>query len=126
MRAEGYITEAERRAAEAEPLPAAPSLPESIVGPYFCEEIRQYLEKTYGEKDLYRRGPARRVDARPGDAGLVRGGARLGPAPDLRAATDSTGRATCPSEGYRSLEAYVDPSWESAQDRGGRRRCAAS
>ena len=30
--------------------------PESIVGPYFCEEIRQYLEKTYGEKDLYRRG----------------------------------------------------------------------
>ena len=40
----------------AEPLPAAPSLPESIVGPYFCEEIRQYLEKTYGEKDLYRRG----------------------------------------------------------------------
>ena len=56
MRAAGYITEAERRAAEGEPLPAAPSLPESIVAPYFCEEIRQYLEKTYGEKDLYGRG----------------------------------------------------------------------
>ena len=26
------------------------------MGPYFCEEIRQYLERTYGEKDLYRRG----------------------------------------------------------------------
>src|SRR5438105_11496904 len=56
MLAEGYITEAQRRAADAEPLPASPSLPESIVGPYFCEEIRQYLEKSYGEKDLYRRG----------------------------------------------------------------------
>ena len=38
------------------PCRRRPSLAESIVGPYFCEEIRQYLEKTYGEKDLYRRG----------------------------------------------------------------------
>ena len=56
MEAAGFITEAQRRAADAEPLPTAPSLAESIVGPYFCEEIRQYLERTYGEKDLYGRG----------------------------------------------------------------------
>ncbi len=29
---------------------------ESTVGPYFCEEVRQYLEKQYGETELYREG----------------------------------------------------------------------
>src|SRR5262249_53382067 len=52
----GYITDAERVAAEAEPLPTQPALKETNSAPFFCEEIRQYLEKTYGEKDLYRRG----------------------------------------------------------------------
>ena len=56
MEAAGMITAGQRRLAEAEPLPTAPALKETIVGPYFCEEIRQYLERTYGEKDLYRRG----------------------------------------------------------------------
>ena len=92
----GYITEAERRAAEAEPLPAAPSLPESIVGPYFCEEIRQYLEKTYGEKDLYRRGL--RVESTL-DPEIQPGPRRrsAGACARSRAATASTGRATCSS-----------------------------
>src|SRR6202162_3614071 len=45
MRSEGYITEAQRAAAEAEPKPSTPSLKETVVAPYFCEEIRQYLEK---------------------------------------------------------------------------------
>jgi penicillin-binding protein 1A len=50
------VTPKQLDAADAEPLPEAPSQPESVVAPYFCEDIRQYLEKTYGEKDLYRRG----------------------------------------------------------------------
>ena len=42
--------------ASLEPLPKSPAQAESVVAPYFCEDIRQYLEKNYGEKDLYRRG----------------------------------------------------------------------
>jgi penicillin-binding protein 1A len=56
MREERFITASEMAAADAEPLPRSPSQPESTVAPYFCEEIRQYLEKTYGEKGLYRHG----------------------------------------------------------------------
>jgi penicillin-binding protein 1A len=29
---------------------------EATIGPYFCEEVRQYLEKTYGDRGLYRQG----------------------------------------------------------------------
>ncbi|HEY3202670.1 MAG TPA: PBP1A family penicillin-binding protein [Thermoanaerobaculia bacterium] len=111
MRTEGYITEGEQRAADAEPLPASPSLPESIVGPYFCEDIRQYLEKAYGEKDLYRRGlrvestldPELQIWSEEALGwGLRQIGRRHGfqkPRNLLR-------------EGYRSLDSYVDPSWE--------------
>ena len=111
MRAAGHITEAERRAAEGEPLPAAPSLPESIVAPYFCEEIRQYLEKTYGEKDLYGRGLRvestldPELQAWSEEAlgwGLRRLSRRHGFQPPRNLLT----------EGYRSLDTYIDPSWE--------------
>ncbi len=114
MRAAGYITEAERRAAEAEPLPAAPSLPESIVAPYFCEEIRQYLERTYGEKDLYARGLRVESTLDPElqawseealDWGLRKVSRRHGLQPLRNLA----------AEGRRSLETYVDPSWEGAR-----------
>src|SRR6266571_173782 len=114
MRAEGYITEEERRDAESEPLPSAPSLKETVVAPYFCEEIRQYLERTYGEKDLYRRGL--RVDSTLDPElqafseealgwGLRRLARRHGfhPPRNLRA------------EGYSDLTAYVDPAWENAR-----------
>ena len=87
--------DAQREAAEAEPLPSAPSLEETVVGPYFCEEIRQYLEKTYGEKDLYRRGLRVESTLDPRAAGLVRGGARLGAAAASRGVTASIARATC-------------------------------
>jgi penicillin-binding protein 1A len=114
MRAEGYITEKEASEAEAEPLPSAPALKETVVAPYFCEEIRQYLERTYGEKDLYRRGL--RVDstldpdlqAYSEEAlgwGLRRLARRHGfhPPRNLRA------------EGYSNLAGYVDPSWRNAR-----------
>ena len=56
MREEGSITEAQRAAAAATPIAVSKGTRESTVGPYFCEEVRQYLEKQYGETELYREG----------------------------------------------------------------------
>ncbi len=114
MRAENYITEAERIAAEAEPLPAAPSLPESIVGPYFSEEIRQYLEKTYGEKDLYRRGLRVESTLDPelqdwSEEALGWGLRQLSRRHGFHKPRNLS------ESGYRSLDSYVDPSWEGAK-----------
>jgi penicillin-binding protein 1A len=114
MRAENYITEAERQAAEAEPLPAAPSLPESIVGPYFSEEIRQYLEKTYGEKDLYRRGLRVESTLDPelqdwSEEALGWGLRQLSRRHGFHKPRNLT------ESGYHSLDSYVDPSWDGAK-----------
>ncbi|MEP6995306.1 MAG: PBP1A family penicillin-binding protein [Acidobacteriota bacterium] len=111
MRAAGYITEAERVAADAEPLPTAPFLPESIIGPYFCEEVRQYLEKTYGEKDLYRRGLRVESTLDPelqswSEEALGWGLRQISRRHGFHKPRNLT------AEGYRSLESYVDPSWE--------------
>ena len=113
MQAAGYITEAERKAADGEPLPASPSLPESIVGPYFCEEVRQYLEKTYGEKDLYRRGLRVESTLDPelqawSEEALGWGLRQISRRHGFHKPRNLT------EEGYRSLEAYVDPSWRGA------------
>ncbi|HXM75521.1 MAG TPA: PBP1A family penicillin-binding protein, partial [Thermoanaerobaculia bacterium] len=114
MQAERYITEKERRAAEAEPLPSSPSLKETVVAPYFCEEIRQYLERTYGEKDLYRRGL--RVDSTLdpelqawSDEAIGWGLRRLARRHGFRKPRNLA------AEGYSNLSAYVDPSWENAK-----------
>ncbi len=53
---ERYIEPVERAAAVATPIALARATHESVVGPYFCEEVRQYLEKKYGNRGLYRRG----------------------------------------------------------------------
>ncbi len=53
---EKYITQVERAAAASAPVVLNRGFKESAAGPYFCEEIRQYLEKTYGDKGLYRQG----------------------------------------------------------------------
>jgi penicillin-binding protein 1A len=114
MRAENYITEAERVAAEAEPLPSAPSLKETVVAPYFCEEIRQYLEKTYGEKDLYRRGM--RVDSTL-DRGLqATSEEALGWGLRRLARRHGFHRPrNLVAEGYTDPDSYVDPSWENSR-----------
>lgn len=114
MFAEGYITEAERRAAEAEPLPASPALKETVVAPYFCEEIRQYLERTYGEKDLYRRGLQVDSTLDPelqsiSDEALGWGLRRLARRHGFHRTRNLL------DEGYRDLASYVDPSWENAR-----------
>ncbi|HEY2797716.1 MAG TPA: PBP1A family penicillin-binding protein [Thermoanaerobaculia bacterium] len=111
MRAAGFISEAERLAADAEPLPKSPFLPESIIGPYYCEEIRQYLERTYGEKDLYRRGL--RVESTLDPEMQAWSEEALGWG--LRAISRKHGfhkPRNLTAEGYRSLDTYVDPSWE--------------
>jgi penicillin-binding protein 1A len=114
MRAEEYITEEQRRAADAEPLPAAPSLKETVVAPYFCEEIRQYLERTYGERDLYRRGL--RVDSTLdpelqsiSEHALGWGLRRLSRRHGFKKPRNLF------DEGYKNPETYIDPSWESAR-----------
>ncbi len=114
MLAEGYITEAERRAAEAEPLPASPALKETVVAPYFCEEIRQYLERTYGEKDLYRRGLQVDSTLDPelqsiSEEALGWGLRRLARRHGFHRTRNLL------DEGYRDLASYVDPSWENAR-----------
>ncbi len=114
MQAERYVTDAQRQAAEAEPLPTSPSLKETVVAPYFCEEIRQYLERTYGEKDLYRRGL--RVDSTLdpqlqswSEEAVGWGLRRISRRHGFRKARNLS------AEGYADLAAYVDPSWENAK-----------
>jgi penicillin-binding protein 1A len=114
MRAEGYITEKEARAAEEEPLPLVPALKETVVAPYFCEEIRQYLERTYGEKDLYRRGL--RVDSTldPDLQGISEEALGWG----LRRLARRHGfhpPRNLLAEGYSDLGTFVDPSWQNAR-----------
>jgi penicillin-binding protein 1A len=111
MRAEGYITEAERAAADGEPLPSSPSLEETIVAPYFCEEIRQYLERTYGEQELYRRGLKIESTLDPrlqtwSEEALGWGLRRLARRHGFRRPRNLL------AEGYRDLDTFVDPSWE--------------
>ena len=59
MAEEGYITEAVAAAAAEKPieLHGQPTQEESIA-PYFVEEVRKYLERKYGAKQLYENGLA--------------------------------------------------------------------
>ena len=107
---ERAITAAQATAAAAEPLPKTPAQAESVVAPYFCEDIRQYLEKTYGEKDLYRRGL--RVDSTLdpklqafSEEALRWGLRRIERAHGWRKARNVV------AEGFADPERYEDPSW---------------
>ena len=53
---EGYVDAATAAAAREAPIGLSRSAREATIGPYFCEEVRQYLEKTYGDRGLYRQG----------------------------------------------------------------------
>jgi penicillin-binding protein 1A len=114
MRSAGFITEEQRRIAEEEPLPASPSLRETVVAPYFCEEIRQYLEHTYGEKDLYRRGLHVDSTLDPqlqgfSEEALGWGLRRLARRHGFRKPRNLM------EEGYKNPATYVDPAWENAR-----------
>ncbi len=57
MADEGYITQAQADAAKATRIAvAAPPGPASGIAPYFVEEVRKYLEKEYGARQLYESG----------------------------------------------------------------------
>ncbi len=56
MLEERYIDGPRAAAAREAPLTLSRSAREATIGPYFCEEVRQYLEKTYGDRGLYRQG----------------------------------------------------------------------
>lgn len=56
MLEEKYVDDRSAAAARETPLGLSRSAHEATIGPYFCEEVRQYLEKTYGDRGLYRQG----------------------------------------------------------------------
>jgi len=56
MREEGKITAAEEEAARKTPLGLHLQYPRNDLAPYFFEEIRKYLESTYGTEAVHERG----------------------------------------------------------------------
>ena len=56
MLAVGFIDQETHDQAVAEPLVIVEPIKEKNLGPYFSEEVRRYLIKTYGETELYDRG----------------------------------------------------------------------
>ncbi len=56
MLEEKYIDVPTGASAREAPLALSRSAREATIGPYFCEEVRQYLERTYGDRGLYRQG----------------------------------------------------------------------
>ncbi|MCI0658599.1 MAG: transglycosylase domain-containing protein, partial [Acidobacteria bacterium] len=56
MRNEGYINPEQARLAQAEPFQRIQPREESELAPYFVEEVRRYLDRTYGEVALYQEG----------------------------------------------------------------------
>jgi penicillin-binding protein 1A len=53
---EGFVSEAEYRAATTLPLQVTPRQPKDLLAPYFSEEVRRYLEAQYGAEGLLQRG----------------------------------------------------------------------
>ena len=107
---ERWITKLQADVAGSEALPKAPSQPESVVAPYLCEDIRQYLEKTYGEQDLYRRGLRVESTLDPKLQAFAEEAIRWG----LRHIERSHGFRKARNvidEGADDPETYVDPSW---------------
>ena len=56
MAGEGKITPAEAEAAQKTPLGLHLQLPRNDLAPYFFEEVRKYLEATYGTEAVHERG----------------------------------------------------------------------
>ena len=56
MQEEGFITQEEYQIATDEPLLVVPQRQEDLLAPYFAEEVRRYLETTYGSQGLLERG----------------------------------------------------------------------
>jgi len=56
MRDEGYLTAEQARQARAETFHRIQPREESELAPYFVEEVRRYLDRTYGEVALYQEG----------------------------------------------------------------------
>jgi penicillin-binding protein 1A len=56
MAHDGKITEAQRRQAAALPIGLHIEAPRNTLAPYFVEEIRKYLETTYGTETVHQRG----------------------------------------------------------------------
>jgi penicillin-binding protein 1A len=112
MSAEGFITDAQARAAAERPLVLkGQSTPARSIAPYFVEDIRKHLENTYGADALYQGGFTVQTTL---DAGLQEA---------ANAAVDSGLRAIDKRRGYRTparnvvkdgqeLAAFASPRWK--------------
>jgi penicillin-binding protein 1A len=118
MATEGYISEAEAEAARKSPivtvgLPTAPA----SVAPYFVEEVRKYLEATYGAQQLYENGLGVRTGL---DIALQRVATRV-LADGLRRVDKRRGwrapRRNVLTE-QQSLDAFAHPRWGRAPEDG--------
>jgi penicillin-binding protein 1A len=56
MARDGKVTEIQRRQAVAQPMGLHIEAPRNTLAPYFVEEIRKYLESTYGTETVHQRG----------------------------------------------------------------------
>ncbi len=57
MADEGYLTQAAADAATKKPVEVrGQAVPDESIAPFFVEEVRKYLERTYGAKQLYENG----------------------------------------------------------------------
>ncbi len=56
MRVEGFLTKAEAQETKQAPLGLHVQYPQNDLAPYFVEEIRRYLERTYGTEAVHEKG----------------------------------------------------------------------
>ncbi|MCI0409935.1 MAG: transglycosylase domain-containing protein, partial [Acidobacteria bacterium] len=119
MRDEGYLDPEQARQARAEPFNRIQPREESELAPYFVEEVRRYLDRTYGEVSLYQEGLEVYTTLDP----AMQKAANLAMSRGLRAVDKRQGFRPIQTNILRdpktSLEAYKHPDWERPLEVGG-------
>lgn len=105
---EGFITEEEYQATASLPLLVVPNRQQDLQAPYFAEEVRRYLETTYGAEGLLEQGLQVNTTLDPtiqaaAEAALARGLVRLDHRHGWRGAPQHVDSD--------DLESYELPSW---------------
>jgi penicillin-binding protein 1A len=112
MRDEGYIDPEQERLARAEPFQRIQPREESELAPYFVEEVRRYLDRTYGEVALYQEGLEVYTTLDP----VMQKAANDAISRGLRAVDKRQGFRPIQTNILRdpkaSLEAYKHPDWQ--------------
>jgi len=119
MRDEGYITDEQARTARTEQFQRIQPREESKLAPYFVEEVRRYLDRTYGEVALYQEGLEVYTTLDP----ALQKAANDAMSRGLRAVDKRQGfrsiQTNVLKEAKTTLEAYKHPDWERPLEVGG-------